>query len=269
VKRIALLLACFAVNAFGQVPVGDSDWAQRAEGRPRVDAAIAAYEKAIAVDPDDLEAHWKLLRAFRFKGAYLAESRDEKKKIYTAAKSAGDTALAAIERKAKTRGPEKGVADALRSTPHAAEVFYWDAAVWGEWALVYGKLAAAREGVADRIKRHATIAMLIDPKAEGGGGARILGRLHHQTPRIPFLTGWASDALAVKYLEESLAHDPTNKLTRVWLAEAMVAVNPRSKPRATRMLREVVDSPNDEDYIVEQKAAVEDAKALLAGWKRQ
>ena len=267
VRTVALLLAFFAIDAFAQIRVGDEDWTKRAEGRPRVDAAIAAYEKAIADDPDNLDAHWKLLRAFRFQGAYLAENRDEKKKIYTTAKSAGDKALAAIDRKAKLRGSEKRVADALRSTPHAAEVLYWDAAVWGEWALVYGKLAAAREGVADRIKRHATLAMLIDPKAEGGGGSRILGRLHHQTPRIPFLTGWASDELAVKYLKESLADDPTNKLTRVWLAEAMVAANPRSKPQAMEMLREVVNSPNDPEYIVEQKAAVDDAKALLAAWK--
>ena len=39
---------------------------------------------------------------------------------------------------------------------------------------------------------------------------------------VPFITGWASSKDAVTFLNDSLKVDPTNKITIVFLAEAMV-----------------------------------------------
>lgn len=263
--------------AFGQVADGDQHWAQRAEGQvaghakpAHIDAAIAAYQKAVAANPNDLDARWKLLRAYRFKGQYVATSSDDKKKIYEDGKKAGHDALAVVGRALAGKGvasiekaSEKQVADAARAVPGAPEVFLWDSINWGEWALVNGKMAAAREGAADRIRREATIAELVDPKMEGGSPSRVLGRLHDQTPRIPFITGWASSKEAVRFLNESYKIDPSNKITRVFLAEALVNNNGDTKPQAIQMLRETISAPNDPNYEVEQSAATEDAKALL------
>lgn len=265
---IAVALA-FTLHA--QVPDGDRHWAARAEGGQHVDLAIAAYQKAVAANANDLDAHAKLLRAYRFKGAYHAKNLEQKKQIYGWAKSAGDRALAAVGRALAARGvkpdaAEKTVAAAAKAIPHAAGVYLWDAVNWGEWALAYGKLAAARQGAADRIRREATIAHLIDPAVEGASPSRVLGRLHDQTPRIPFITGWASSKEAVRFLTESLELDPDNKLTLVFLAEAMVSNDSKTKPRAIEILRGVINSPNDPAFAVEDAAAVEDAKALLRKW---
>jgi hypothetical protein len=70
----------------------------------------------------------------------------------------------------------------------------------------------------------------------------------------------------VKYLNESLKIDPTNKITRVFLAEAMVNNNSDTKPQAIQILRETIKAPSDPDFVVEQDAASEDAKALLKKW---
>ena len=269
---VALLLA---LPLTAQVAEGDRHFANRADGAQGtrakagpIDAAIDAYQRAVAQDPNDLEAHWKLLRAYRYKGAYVATNAEQKKQIYGLAKIAGEKALAATYRKlglnAKT--PEKQVADAARKLPGAAEVFLWDAVNWGEWALAYGKLAAARQGAADRIRREATVAHLAEPRIEGGAPSRVLGRLHDQTPRIPFVTGWASSKEALRFLNESLKVDPDNKLTMLFLAEAMVANDSSTKAQAKQILRGVVNNPNDPEYPVEEEATVEDAKALLARW---
>ena len=274
------LLTFLASASFAQLSEGDTQWAARADGHQsgrakaaRADAAIAAYEKAVAQDPNDLEARWKLLRALRFKGAYVAASNDEKKQIYSRAKKSGQEALALVDRrltqkglKSFTKATEKQVADAARDIPGAGEIFLWDAINWGEWALAYGKLAAVREGAADRIRREATMAMLIDPRLEGGSPARVLGRLHDQTPRVPFITGWASSREAAKFLNESLKVDPANKITKVFLAEAMVGSNSDTKPQAVQMLKEVVAAPNDPAFEVEQAAATDDARDLLKKW---
>ena len=277
--RTAILLF-IAAAAAAQVPDGDQQWAMRAEGHQggraqaaHIDAAIAAYQRAVAQNPNDLEARWKLLRAVRFKGAYVAATNDAKKPVYAQGKKAGQEALAVVDRMLAAKGvtspskaTEKQVADAARAIPGAGEVFLWDSINWGEWALAYGKMAAVREGAADRIRREATIAMLIDPKLEAGTPARVLGRLHDQTPRVPFITGWASSKEAVRFLNESLKLDPTNKITKVFLAEAMVSNDSGTKPAAAAILRDVVKAPNDPNFEVEWAAATADAQALLSKW---
>src|SRR5207253_3972810 len=213
-KRLhaALALLSLTTAAFAQIAEGDQHWASRAEGHQggrakpaQIDAASNAYRAAVTKDPNDLEARWKLLRAIRFKGAYVASTNEQKKPIYAQAKKDGEAALALLDAKVRAKGissvikaTEKQIADAARTIPGAGEVFQWDAVNWGEWALAYGKLAAVKEGAADRIRREATIAGLIDPKLEGGSPYRVLGRLHDQTPHVPFITGWASSKEAVK-----------------------------------------------------------------------
>ena len=276
----ALLALLVATSAMAQLADGDTHWNARAEGSQNgharadhINAAIAAYQKAIATDPNDIESRWKLLRTLRFKGAYVAATNDEKKQVYAQAKKAGEEALSVLDKRLAAKGinsvskaTEAQVADAAKTIPGAAEMFLWDAINWGEWALAYGKLAAAREGAADRIRREATIANLADPRLEGGSPSRVLGRLHDQTPRIPFITGWASSRDAVKFLNDSLKVDPANKITIVFLAEAMVNNNSDTRPQAVQMLKNAVTAPIDQNYVVEQTAALNDAKNLLRKW---
>jgi tetratricopeptide (TPR) repeat protein len=275
---VAIAVAGFALPSLAQVSEGDQHWNARAEGHQgarakpaQIDAAIAAYRKAVAQEPNNLDARGKLLRAVRFKGAYVALTNDEKKVVYEIAKNDGNAAMAVVNRQLAAKGvkadaPEKNVADAARAIPGAAAVFFWDSVNWGEWALAYGKMAAVRQGAADRIRREATIAMLIDPKLDGGGPQRVLGRLHDQTPHVPFITGWASSKEAVRFLRESNKIDPTNKITRVFLADALVSNDSKNGPEAIRILREVINSPNDPNYEVENAQAQADAKALFREW---
>jgi tetratricopeptide (TPR) repeat protein len=273
--RATALLLLLATPVFAQVAEGDRHYAARAEGASgarakaeTIDAAIAAYQKALAANPNDIEAHWKLLRSYRYKGAYVAANAEQKKQIYGMAKTAGEKALAVVNARLGTsaKSSEQQVAEAAKKVPGAGAVFFWDAVNWGEWALAYGKMAAARQGAADRIKRGATIALLVDPRMELGSPARVLGRLHDQTPRIPFMTGWASSKEAVRFLNESLKIDPANKLTLVFLAEAMVSADSSKKTQAVQMLRTAINTPVHPDYPVEDAASIEDAKALLRKW---
>lgn len=274
--RFALTLALLATAPlFAQVADGDRHYALRAEGAQggrakgeHIDAAIAAYQRAVTANPNDLDAHWKLLSAYRFKGAYVATNDEQKKQVYGVAKNAGEKALAVVNARLKVtpKSTAQQVATAAKAVPGAAQVFLWDAINWGEWAVAYGKMAAARQGAADRIRRGATIAHLVDPRMEGGSPSRVLGRLHDQTPSIPFITGWASSKEALRFLGESMKVDPTNKITLVFLAEAMVSADSGKKPQAIKLLREAIDTPIHPDFAVEDAAAIADAKALLKKW---
>jgi len=279
IALIVVALVALPLFASNAVEEGDAHWANRAEGAKGavaspapIDAAIAAYRKALSENPNDIEARWKLMRAMRFKGSYTGMSNDAKRDLFDEARTIGKTGLEHLATLLRAKGvslddaPEAKVAQTARAIPGAGELIYWDAVSWGEWAQVFGKLAAVRKGAAGKIRRESTITMLMDPGIEDGGGARVLGRLHNQTPHVPFITGWASDHEAVKFLRESLKQDPTNKLTIVFLAEAMVADSRSAKSEAAKMLHEVISSPNDPAYAVEQASAQEDAKKLLKDW---
>jgi hypothetical protein len=262
-RACLVLLAALPMSA--QLAVGDAHWANRAKGAQEVEAAIAAYQRALT--PTDLVTHARLLRAYRFKGAYIAKTAEEKRKVYSIAISAGVKALAILApRGINTNLPERQAAELVKGIPGAADVLLWDAINWGEWALVHGKLAAARQGVADRIRWQATVASLAAPALEGGAAFRVLGRLHSQTPRIPFITGWASQKEAVRFLKEAMKIDPASKITILFLAEAMVDNDPKTRPQAIKMLRDAIAAPNNPEFATEEAAAVEDAKALLRKW---
>jgi hypothetical protein len=265
-RACLLLFALFALPAAAQLAEGDAHWARRARGAHEVDAAIAAYERALA--PNDLVAHARLLRAYRFKGAYIAKTAEEKKKVYSAAMTAGVKALALLARRGITTNlPERQAAELTKAIPGAADVLLWDSINWGEWALAYGKLAAARQGVAARIRWEATVVSLAAPSLEGGAAFRVLGRLHSQTPRIPFITGWASQKEAVRFLNEAKKIDPDSKITIVFLAEAMAENDAKTRPQAIKMLRDAIAAPNDPEFVTEEAAAAEDAKGLLRQWQ--
>jgi tetratricopeptide (TPR) repeat protein len=275
------LLVLVAFPSLADVGEGDAQWALRAEGSEgataaatRVNGAIAAYGEALQTNPWDLEARWKLLRALRFKGVYVAQAPEEKKRIFEEAKRIGSVGFEQLDRHLASRragsiqkGSMTAVVAALRPIPNAGAFLYWDAANWGEWAMVHGKVAAARLGVADRIRREAAIVLNLDPRIEDGGGARILGRLHHQTPRIPLITGWASNAEAVKFLEQSAALGPEDKLTQLFLAEALADRSERM--RAAAILRALIGDFVDPFYAVEDAAIQDEARRLLARLERR
>jgi hypothetical protein len=58
----------------------------------------------------------------------------------------------------------------------------------------------------------------------------------------------------------------TSKITIVFLAEAMVSTDSKTKPRAVQMLKNAIAAPNNPEFVTEEAAAVEDAKALLRKW---
>ena len=85
------IIASLVLLASVALADGDAHWLKRADGSNRgraasgpVDAAIAAYQKDAAERPDAIEPRWKLLRALRFKGAYVAKNTEEKKAVLEA-----------------------------------------------------------------------------------------------------------------------------------------------------------------------------------------
>jgi tetratricopeptide (TPR) repeat protein len=236
---------------------GDADYKSRAEGATgpganpaRIDAAIAAYRRALSLDPDAPEARFKLLRALFFRARFCGATAEERRKIFEEAKALGDDGIDRLERRI---GGLKGAprVEALRRSAGAAALCFWTAVSWGEWALARGKLAAARQGAGTRIRGLGQTVVDLDPELEQGGGYRILGRLHDQSPRIPLLTGWVSRQAALSNLRKALALGPQNSVNQFFLAEAILNHEPAQRDEARRLLTLCASSRPRDEYRVE------------------
>jgi tetratricopeptide (TPR) repeat protein len=257
------------------IALGDAAWNRRAVGPPSgtasdgaISEAISAYEKAIAADSGNLEARWKLLRALYFRGEYLITDHDEKLAVYQRGRDLSDESrdllfgkVGADERLAK-EDPEK-IAARVRNDPDSAPLYFWSAAHWGLWGRTRGKIAAARQGVAGKIRDYSQVVILIDDEMEGAGGHRVLGRLHSEAPKLPFVTGWVDRKTAVSELELAVEMAPDDALNRLYLAEALLEHGKGRDGEAEEILRDLVNKPPNPKYLVEEKDTIAKAKVLL------
>jgi hypothetical protein len=145
-------------------------------------------------------------------------------------------------------------------------VVFWAAVAWGEWALGRRRLAAVRAGAPGRIRDLAQLVIDVDPDLEEGGGYRVLGRLHDQSPRIPFITGWISHDKSVVYLRQALALGPQNTVNQVFLAEAILDHDRAHRGEARALERCAAATPRPE-FLVEDAHYAEKSRRLLAGMK--
>lgn len=279
---LSLLPAGRARGTDGPAAAGpiDAAWALRATGatggtarREAVAPVLEAGRRALADEPGSLEVRWKLMRALYFLGEHATDGNAAKRQVFEEGKALGEATLDLVRKEAgAAAGRDLSKATPVELVPfvkaraEVAPCFLWAAVNWGKWALVFGKTAAARQGAAAKIRDYAEAVVRLDPDFDEAGGYRVLGRLHHQTPSIPFVTGWASRAEALKNLREAVRVAPGNFVNRLYLAEALRDYEKERRPEARRMLEELVAEAPSAGLPVEDARAQEDARALLAAW---
>lgn len=254
--------------------MGDAAWARRAEGHQGeraaagpVDEAIAAYERAVKEKPDRLEACSKLLRALHYKGDYVVQDREAKQKVFARGREVFEAALAQIGRRTGKKMDDltpQQVAALVKTIPEAPAIYTWGAVHWGLWGDVYGRLAAARQGVGDKVRRNGEIAVALDERFDRAAPRRVLGRLHTLAPKVPFVTGWVDRGQAVSQLRRAVVLAPEDLLNQVYLADALLQHFPDKAAEAKEILRQVLQKKPDPARVVEDERSLADARRLLA-----
>jgi hypothetical protein len=249
---------------------GDRHYTLRAEAASgaraepaRIDAALGEYRGAVALDPDSLEARSRLLRALYFRATFCGAGEEERRRTFEEARRIAIDGLERLEARLG-RPKKKDRLGALRGVRGAAELHFWAAVAWGEWAQLRSRLTATRQGAGGRIRDLAQTVIDLDPDLEDGGGFRILGRLHDVSPRLPFLTGWVSRQAAIENLREALRRGPHNCVNRLFLAEALLRHEPSARAEAVALLRDLAASEPSAAYRVEDTHFVAQARRRLA-----
>jgi len=255
---------------------GDAAWARRAEGerdgRPLpgpIREAMEAYEAAMAARPDDLEARWKLLRAFHFAGDFTGKGEKQRREIFERARGISEDSLERVAQQIGS-GERLEIADpeTLRErleaagvrTTDVARLYFWAAINWGAWSRSVGLLGAVRRGVANRLHRYTALAVVLEPGYEDGGPLRLLGRLHAELPRVPLLSGWVDRSEAVPLVESAYALAPDNPGNRLLLAFTLLDLAPERRGEALDLLEQVEGltprpSMRIEDLAMREQAA--------------
>jgi len=273
---LALTLSAALPAQDDPIAAGDAAWARRAEGHQGdralpgpVNEAIAAYERAVKEQPDRLEGAWKLLRALHYKGDFATQTKEGKQQAFARGKEVAEAGIDRLAR--KVGGREKldamtpaQAAKAVSAIPEAKPLFLWSAVHWGLWGDVFGRLAAARQGVGDRVRRYSEVLIALDERYEDAAGHRILGRLHTLAPKVPFVTGWVDRDKAVSELRKAVALGPGNLDNHLFLAEALLEYQPAKAAEARDILRRLLARKPVPELVVEQERTLVNARALLS-----
>ena len=254
VPALVLGFASLVAHA-GDMARGDASWTNRAagerEGRPQpgpILEAVRSYEGALAADPGNLESRWKLLRALHFAAEFAPLPEQRAREI---AERAVDVSEAGLEGLAERLGagisPAESEPEALRSWLEASDVpktdvgrlYFWSAISWGTWSRKVGLLEAVLEGVGERLFRYTRIAIDLEPDYEEGGALRLLGRLHAELPRVPWVTGWVDREKAIPLIERAHALAPANPGNRLLLALTLLDLAPARRGEALALLDQV------------------------------
>lgn len=272
----ATLLAASGAGAEDLVARGDAAYARRSEGQRDgralpgpIAEAVAAYDAAWSQSPEDLEAAWKLLRALFFQAEYAVASGAERQALLRQGVARGREVEARL---AATIGNEillgqgalDEVAAALRGNPNAAPVCFWSAVLVASWARDANPMEALRQGVAESLRRHAELVIALDPAYEAGGAHRLLGRIHAEVPRIPFVTPWVQRERALGELHQAFALAPQDPWNQLLLGLTLLELAPDQKPKALELLQRVASGPPRPDHAVEDLGVGRMARDALA-----
>jgi len=260
----------------GDIAAGDQAWTRRADGHQGsraaaepIEAAINAYQSALGAAPGSLEARWKLLRAFHFKGEFVLEDKKARHELFIEGREIAKTGVLQIERE---YGLSKGlfkmkpaaVASAVGNQAAVAEFFFWASANWGLWGQYSGKLISALTGVVNKIRQFAEVMVLMDESVEDGGAHRLLGHFNARVPKIPFLTWWVDRDLAISEIRLSLKVAPGSLLSKYYLADALLKFRSGQKEEAINLLQDIVNSDPDPKRLVEDTMVIEDTRSRLS-----
>ncbi|MDJ0849294.1 MAG: hypothetical protein QNK04_13040 [Myxococcota bacterium] len=291
-RRLGLLACALLVGTPTPTPAGaetlatavasaEAAWAQRGEGhhgavadRAPVDQAIAHYEAALTIDPENLELRWKLLRALHFAGDFATTAENRDAESFDRARQVSEEGIEVLTAKLGTGDrPEELEAEALRqalaaagaSTVDVSRFYFWSAVGWGAWGREAGIVGAVRKGVAGRMLRYTQVGEKLDPSLDEGGVYRVLSTLHRTLPRIPFMTGWVDRDQALALIERAVEIAPDNPGNRFLLAETLLDLEIESRRfEALALLREIAQMEPTPDRVVEDLRIREQARERLA-----
>ncbi len=196
--------------------------------------AATMWAAALAADPRDFDAAWKLARADYWLGGHVPER--ERRAMYEQGIEAGRKAVALH--------------------PDRPDGHFWIGANMGALAESFG----LRQGVKYRaqIKEEFETVKRLAPGYLNGSADRALGRWYF---KVPGMFG-GSDRKSEEHLRKSLTYNPNSASSLFFLAETLIDRDKKDEARAT--LQKLLAAPVDPEWAAEDADFRRQARDLLA-----
>ncbi len=229
-RALALALACclwLAGAATAQIATGD-----RFTDEGRFEEAVAAYEAAVAANPDDARAHYRLARAAVYLADALPAEAESDKEAWFA--RAADAAELAVE-----------------LAPDDADAHFEVARALGRLAQFRGVLQSLN--LAARVSRALDAALELDPDHAAAWHARAL--FHRD---VPWIAGGRAGQV-IPAFERAIASEPDVITHRLELARVLIE---RDEPDLAREQLELAVTFTARTY--HDRLDLQEANAVLA-----
>lgn len=215
-------------------------WEER-DKSDNAERLVAALEKRVAEDPEDFEARWWLARA-----------------AWWIADRSNDTE---VKRTFGEKGYQQGE-KAVTLQPDRVEGYLWYAAALGEYGLGISIMRALLQGLDGKFRKYCQQAIEIDPAHDGAGPLRAMGRFFAKLP-FPKQDLKRSREL----LEEAVKLAPERFLTRLYLAECLIALGKPAEalPHLAVVLEKKPVAEERADYARNLQVAVDLCKETPGG----
>ena len=248
-RRVRVVLAVVSVTFLSLAPLAlaaddvkafamrmDELWTKRGDPKA-VEESIETGKKALALDPQNYEAVWRLALVYWWKGQ-LNRDKEVRKTVGLEGMKYGELAI--------------------KLNPERAEGHLMYALAIGNYSYGVSIATAVFQGLASKFEQAALKAYELDKHLDDGAPMVALGRYYQQLP-------WPlrDKKKALQYLEEAKRSHPNNLRGRLHLAEAYLDLGEKEKAKTELefVLKAEVPSENEPEAAIVKELARKDFSA--------
>src|SRR5699024_3442675 len=176
-----------------------------------INEAINALNESIRVNYRPREAATLLLQAYYFKGRYADLPDDKRKKAFDQARALG--------------------INMRERYPKSAAIAYWYGVNLRQWDHMHNLWQTTINRTDKKLRDTAQSVIALDSTYYGGGGFRLLAKIHFDTPSIWLIKGWPSDEKALEFIRKAVKVAPKLPENRLFYARMLIRFGRKSEAK--------------------------------------
>lgn len=196
-----------------------------------INKAIQVFEKLLLENKNTELAGGYYLKSLNFKGRFVLQNNQDKKKIYVKAIEEGNKLI--------------------KLFPKSGAIRFELISSIGLEAEINGAIKSIENDVLKLMLYHSKMLIQSDSMYMCGGGWKVLAIINYKTPNIPLILSWPSKENAKTLLKKALTYFPFNIPNNFYYAEALLENSERAAAKAYFQL--VIKLPPRKDYILEDE----------------